>query len=96
MRRLQPSAFNFPYIDRVNPVDKITIPLSLRIEVGSKNTIYENIDDIAKTEKEIKIKAFPKERKNVLGAFLQTRQRSNPNPDIADAVFQGRKVGGRG
>jgi hypothetical protein len=53
----------------MNPVYKIPIPFPVRIEVGSKHAVYENIDDIAKPEKEIEMKALQQERKNVLRAY---------------------------
>src|SRR5678815_4272716 len=47
MSGLQPTALNLPDVGGVNPVDKISVPFSVRIEVGSKHAVYENIDDIA-------------------------------------------------
>lgn len=69
MGRLQAPAFNLANIGSVNPVDKIAIPCLVRIEIGSVYPIYKDVDDIAKTEKEIKMKAFQKEWKNVLGSY---------------------------
>ena len=69
MSGLQPTALNLPDVGGVNPVDKISVPFSVRIEVGSKHAVYENIDDIAEAKEEIKMEALQQERKNVLGPY---------------------------
>ncbi|HET9132522.1 MAG TPA: hypothetical protein VFO86_16325 [Terriglobia bacterium] len=64
--RLQPSTLNFPDIDGVDSINKLTIPFSRWVEVGPQDAGYKNVDDIAEPEKEIKVKAL-QERKPILG-----------------------------
>jgi len=68
MSGLQPAALNLPDIDGVNPIDKIAIPLLLRIKIRTERSVHKNIDNVAKAEKEIEMKAFQKEWKDVLSA----------------------------
>ena len=75
MRRLQPPTFNLTQIGGVDTIDKIAIPFSIRIEVGSINAVQENINDIAKAEKEIKMKALQQQE------MYWVRIPSNPTPE---------------
>src|SRR5438477_11507772 len=58
VRGLDPTAFEFPFIERLHTIDKCTIPFAGSIEVPAVRAVDKRIDDVSERDEQIEMKTL--------------------------------------
>ena len=66
--RLDVALFQIPYIDGMNPVDEVPVPLVGGIEVMPKAAIDEYVDHVTETNEDLEMKSLDEQWQDILRA----------------------------
>ena len=69
VRRLDGSTLDALLINGVHPVNKFCIECAIGIEIVSKASIHEDVNNIPKADKEVKVKFLQKQRQDILRPY---------------------------